>query len=214
MGLSFQMKTATAPGISHGSIIHCQDWRRLLCQSNVADPHHEHPPAYTASFLPAQCVCEQVCGFLNSIPQQPVLYGITLDFLIQYCFSLLWMNCLPTHCPTWSTPHPPQVLYPLLPRPNTQSQVTLSSYYLRSFFFYISSSVQMPPPHLCCHFMCFWKGKLCGMFCLCWFPSCTYSSIYENYYKQTLKCVIIPLCIFRLFAALDKSPLMSLVNER
>lgn len=61
----------------------------MLCQSNAADPHHEHPPAYTASFLPAQCVCEQVCGFLNSIPQQPVLYGITLDFSYSVLFFLI-----------------------------------------------------------------------------------------------------------------------------
>lgn len=61
IGPSFQMEMVAAPGISHGSIIHCQDWGRLLCQSNVVDPHHEHPPAYTASFWPAQCVCEHVC---------------------------------------------------------------------------------------------------------------------------------------------------------
>lgn len=73
VGPSFQMETATAPGISHDSIMHYQDWGRLLCQSNVVDPHHEHPPAYAASFLPVQCVCEQVCVgswilFLNSLP--------------------------------------------------------------------------------------------------------------------------------------------------
>lgn len=61
IGPCFQMETLAAPGISHGSIMHCQDWGRLLCQSNVVDPHHEHPPAYTASFWPAQCVCENVC---------------------------------------------------------------------------------------------------------------------------------------------------------
>lgn len=143
------MKTATAPGISHGSIILCQDWGRLLCQSNAADPHHEHPPAYTASFLPAQCVCEQVCGFLNSIPQQPVLYGITLDFSYSVLFFLI-VDELLAHTLSYIINPPPQVLYPLLPRPNTHSQVTLSSYHMRSFF-YISSSVQIPPPHLCCH---------------------------------------------------------------
>ena len=54
------MEKVTAPGISCASITLCQDWRRLLCQNNNVDIHHEHPspPAVSPESM---CLCVCVC---------------------------------------------------------------------------------------------------------------------------------------------------------
>lgn len=162
--------SSLALGISHDSIMYCQDWGRLLCKSNVVDPHHEHPPAYTESFLPVEYVCtlcKQGFGFLNSIPQQPALYGITLS---SYSIVLPSLDALLPHT-KWPLPTHTSHTFP-----THYTQIgNVSVVQFVIFFSYISTSVQMPPPSLCCHFGCCWKAQICGMFCLfCWFPSCTY----------------------------------------
>lgn len=50
--LPFRMERGTAPGISRASITHCQDCRRLLCQNNNVDIHHERPSPPHPIFSP------------------------------------------------------------------------------------------------------------------------------------------------------------------
>lgn len=103
------MEKVTAPGISCASITHCQDWRRLLCQNNNVDIHHERPSPCTPSSLPNQWMCVCVCVFMGFPTFQSVLYETSHHrslsllgrvSLLQYWLSLSWLNqLLPPHFP-------------------------------------------------------------------------------------------------------------------
>lgn len=86
-GPAFQIEMGTAPGISCASIMHCQDWRRLLCQNNNVDIHHERPSTPHPIFSHFQPLTQtNLCGF-------SLLYGIShrrsLSFFIPICCTVL-----------------------------------------------------------------------------------------------------------------------------
>lgn len=72
MALPFRIEKVTAPGVSRASITHCQDWRRLLCQNNNVDIHHERPsPQHTSSLSfnhSPKSIC--VCSWILPPPRQ------------------------------------------------------------------------------------------------------------------------------------------------
>lgn len=126
VAVPLRMEKVTAPGISHASITHCQDWRRLLCQNNNVDIHHERPSPQHPHLLslstthPNQSVCVCVHG-LSLLPACPLWNKSSQVFiscvlsvsLLQYWLSLSWLDQLlaPT-CLTRFTPGLTQCLEP------------------------------------------------------------------------------------------------------
>lgn len=84
------MEKATAPGISCASITLCQDWRRLLCQNNNVDIHHERPspPTVSSRINVFVCVCVRgssllpVCPLWNKSSQ--VFISLVLSVSLSY----------------------------------------------------------------------------------------------------------------------------------
>lgn len=90
LGPSFQMETATAPGISYDSIMHCQDWVRLLCQSNVVDPHQP-----TLHLFYQFSVCVRVSVWVLEFYFSTACPLWNNSFPIQYCLSFLGWTASP-----------------------------------------------------------------------------------------------------------------------
>lgn len=124
------------------------------------------------------CVCMCVGSWIlfpnRLFFMESVITGLYL-FFSRSELSFLFVEELLAHMLLqWSTPTLPVVYIPPLLRPTTpRSKVMLSS---KPFVIFIAPLLsKCILPRLWCHFMCCWKGQICGMFCLlCWFRSCTY----------------------------------------